>query len=150
MNPSEIREHILAGHGYLHQYLDRAKALAREVRRGDHSLLGFLVDTTERIATLVLHLIDEEEALLEPALLEADAWGEVRVERMERYHHHQRTALLSVLRQIEEGRLPPRRIAEEILDLVDELTETLSQSERTLLNPEVLRDDPIVIRQVDG
>lgn len=150
MYPSEIREHILELHERLRRLLDQALDLAGEVRRGHRALFGPLVDVTERIGSLVLRIIDEEKDLLAPALLEADAWGDVRLERMARYHRHQRAAVLSTLGRIHERRLPPRRVAEEVEDLVEELDETLRQSERILLNPEVLRDDPIVIRQVDG
>jgi hypothetical protein len=150
MYPSEIREHILELHERLRRLLGQALDLAREVRRGDRALFASLVDVTERIASLVLRLIEEEEDLLPPALLEADAWADVRLERMARYHRHQRAAVLTTLGRLHERRLPPRRVAEEVEDLVEELDETLCRAERILLSPEVLRDDPIVIRQVDG
>lgn len=150
MYPSEIRRYILSGHEKLRDLLGQALDLAGAVRKGDGALLESLVERTERIASSVLRLIDDEQELLRPALLEADAWGEVRVERMERYHRHLRTAVLSALWLLHEGRLPSQRAAEEVEELADEIDETLRHSERMLLNPEVLRDDPIVIRQVDG
>lgn len=130
--------------------LDVAADLARHVRAGDRDLVRPLIQVTERIEDLLLHLIDEEEELLAPALLEADAWGEVRVERMERAHHHQRMAVEAALDEVRKGRMPAYRLAEEIEELVEELRDSLRRGERVLLHPDVLRDDPITIRQTGG
>jgi len=150
MYPSEIRAHFLEGHRRLRLLLGEALGLARRLRAGEETLTGRLVDVAERITGMVFRLIDEEEDLLGPALLEADAWGEVRVERMHRYHRQWRAAVLALLRQVHGGRLPPDRLAEEMEELVEELEIGLRRAERTLLHPDVLRDDPIVIGQVDG
>jgi hypothetical protein len=150
MYPSQLRRHILAAHERLRDLLDVASELARHVRAGDTELVRPLIHVTERIEDLLLHVIDEEEDLLPPALLEADAWGEVRVERMERTHHHQRMAVQATLSEVREGRLPPYRLAQEIEEFVHELRETLRQGERVLLHPDVLRDDPITLRQMGG
>src|SRR5690606_13832371 len=150
MYPSEIRAHFLEGQSRLRRLLGEALDLARRARAGERALAGRLVDMAERITGMVFRLIDEEEDLLPPALLQADAWDEVRVERMYRYHRQWRSAVLSLLRQVHGRRLPPARLAEELEELVEELEQGLCRAERTLLHPDVLRDDPIVIGQIDG
>ncbi|MGI9591194.1 MAG: hemerythrin domain-containing protein [Myxococcota bacterium] len=145
MTPSEIREWILKDHRMLRGLLDDLDALAQQVRDGDRRLIGPLRLEAERF----LHRFDEhtrwEDAYLRPALLEADAWGSERAERLDHDHREQRALLADSLARLRYAERPPVLVARGVLDLIALIRTDMEEEERDLLDPRILRDDVISI-----
>lgn len=150
LQPSEIRAHFLEEHERLEKAMTRVEVLSRRIRAGETDRLPQLIGAVHELGALLEEKWAESEELLEPALEEADAWGEVRVRRLRRYQRLQRMAIQETVREVEAGKLPPRRIAEELEELIGEVRESLRRERRMALHPHVLRDDPITIHQTSG
>ncbi len=149
MDPSEIRERILAERRGMNDLLDEAKWIASGVLENRESYRA-LHSIAIRLEEALSDLFHEEEEILEPALRDIDAWGEVRASRLEEHHHFQRMAVHQSCAEVLEGRLPARRAAEELLELLDAVNDGLARSERTFLGRDLLRDDLVSIRQSGG
>ena len=145
MHPSEVRDSVLHDHGALRVSLDRLEALARAVGGGssDH------VDELRRsgralLASLETHM-HWEDLHLGPALREADAWGEEREARLREDHREQREVLALALDALRDAERPAVLVARGLLDLIVLLREDMEDEERSLLDPNVLRDDVVSI-----
>jgi len=145
MTPAEIREWILKDHKTLRAQLDALDELAGQVRDGDRRLLGPLRLEAERF----LHRFDEhtrwEDRYLRPALLEADAWGKERAERLDHDHSEQRALLEDSLARLHEAERPPVLVARGVLDLIQLIRADMAEEEADLLDPRILRDDVVTI-----
>jgi Hemerythrin HHE cation binding domain len=138
MRPSEVRDLVGRQHVQL-------RILFVEVR-------GTLEDdprrAIERLVREVWQHLDMEDRVLVPALRELDAWGPVRAAEIDAEHARQR-AELNYLRDL--ARHGERELAVEgARTLLDELVADMDAEERDLLDPDLLRDDVIVIDQSGG
>lgn len=149
MNPSQVREHILAEHGRLLSLLEHAERVAIQVREDPESY-PLLHEIAGRLESELGEFFDQQEDLLEPALRETDAWGDIRAERLENYLHGQRLAVDAACRQVEAGELPTWRAADELEELVHVVRAGLVRAERSFLREDLLRDDLVSIRQSGG
>lgn len=142
MEPSQIRERILSEHRALGVRLDRLEALARGVERGRTPLDVLRDEVADLLVALREHMNVEDE-LLAPALLDADAWGDVRSAQLVEHHELQRAELDRLLQELRSPDQSRAACAELVLGLIDDLRLDIRREEKELLDPSVLRDDII-------
>lgn len=149
MDPSQVREHILAEHDRLLALLESAERAAIRVREDPESYPR-LREVAAHLESELGDFYDSQEDLLEPVLRQTDAWGDVRAERLENYLHGQRMAVDAACRQVEAGELPAWRAADELEELVHVVRTGLHRAEKSFLREDLLRDDLVNIRQSGG
>lgn len=99
-------------------------------------------------ATLDVHLRFEERVLIE--ILEDDLpLGPKRAERLREEHAKQRATLAHLHDEAKAGPQVPM-LAAKLAFLTSWLLDDMEEEERTLLTPEVVRDDLIAVDQSDG
>lgn len=150
MQPSEVRRRILDDHEFLRVMLVGLEATAQRVLEGEGSLLGPLRLEGEALLSRLAEHMHWEDVSLRPALLEADAWGEARAEKLDQDHEEQREMLAFVLGSIRDQSRPRDVIARTLLDLVRLLREDMDDEEQVLLDERVLRDDVVAIDAESG
>lgn len=139
--PSEVRRMILEAHTVLRGKLDEVEALMVRLAQGEDAAAATLRAVVLDFQASFLTHIAQEEQVLRPVLRKIDAWGEVRVDRMDAEHQEQRKVL-------EELRLmmttqDPVRCAEPLRRFVDDVRADMAEEERDALPEELLKDDPI-------
>lgn len=149
MNPSEVRQRILAEHDRLRDrlhaiegHVERAKddpSADAAVRRG----LG------ELLVALRAH-VESEEAVLVPALAAADAWGPVRAAQIRADHAAQLGVLADWERAAADPDLPVAELATRLHGFADGLRADMAGEEADLLRPDLLRDDVVSVSQSSG
>ncbi|HWV37756.1 MAG TPA: hypothetical protein VN033_04680 [Vulgatibacter sp.] len=149
MDPSQVRERILSEQDRLLDLLDDAERVAVQVRN-DPEAYPVLHRIAEDLESELSEFFDIQEEILEPALRETDAWGDIRAERLAEYLRGQRMAVYAACRQVEAGELPPWRAADELEELVHVVRVGLVRAERHFLREDLLRDDLVTIRQTGG
>jgi iron-sulfur cluster repair protein YtfE (RIC family) len=145
VKPSEVRERTLRDHEALRIALDRLERCCREAARGDLLPAGQLREAAHALIVDVERHMRWEERHLEPALREADAWGNERADRLRSDHREQREALGHVLAGLRDPGRPPALVARMLLDLIALLRDDMAEEEDLLLDPRVLRDDVVGI-----
>jgi iron-sulfur cluster repair protein YtfE (RIC family) len=147
IKPSEVRARVLDEHVQIRAMLVELESLAGRALDGDaHGGAQLRVKMIELHAVLDAHM-SMEDALLYPAICDADAWGELRGERMKEEHRRQR-AVLSQLADRERG--DTATLVDALRSLARDIREDMCKEERELLHPELLRDDVISIAQNSG
>lgn len=144
MDPSEVRATVLGEHRKLRAQLAALIVLAKEVR-SDLTRGQELLDGCNALRESLRSVQDLEEKLLVPALSEADAWGDVRIERLFQLQKMQCDAVKSTLSLLTHDELPVLVRASAVIALGEEVERELTTEDRELLSPEVLRDDVITI-----
>lgn len=145
MYPSEIRKTVLDQHASLRVLLAEADQLAgRITERGATQELRQVLERL--LGQFELHMAFEE-GVVAPALQDADAWGPERVAQLRDEHARQRHL-------IEQARSSLFGRAEDVPGLVNALCswmrEDMEDEERTMLDPDLLRDDLVTIGQCAG
>jgi hypothetical protein len=126
---------LTAQHDALRGMMDRCEQLADETEAGRIGPLQL----TREIARLRLAFDAHnrfEEQLLRPVLLDADAFGPVRVERMVEAHVDEHRTMRA---QLADGTLA------ELRGVIATLRNHLEAEERYFLTAKVLRDDLVVV-----
>lgn len=135
MVPSELRAQLLHQHQDIRALADKCQAMAA----GLADLDALPMDLTREVARLRFAVMAHnqlEDSILKPALLGADAFGDVRVSQMAEQHIAEHDALRGKLEQVTAGQLR---------DTVASLRAHMDHEERTFLSPRVLRDDIVSI-----
>ena len=133
--PSRALAELSAQHDALRGMMERCEELADEL---DAGRMG-PVQLTREVARLRLAFDAHntfEEQLLRPVLLEADAFAEVRIERMLEDHIGEHRMMRSQLSSNETSVLR---------DVIETLRAHLIAEERYLLTARVLRDDLVTV-----
>ena len=150
MTPSnaELRQVLLGQHARLRQVLELARAAAQKALESGAGTgrMQMAIAVVER--DLLEHLRTEEK-LLEPVLLEADGWGDVRVGLLRAEHAHQR-AVLAVLTGGSAAWPATRIVAGRMLAFCDDLLTDMEFEERELLSEAMLRDDLVLLDASDA
>lgn len=139
MEPSEVRRTILHDHHALREQLHDLALKVEDLRAGGDpapvrdQLLTLLED-------LVAHMAREDE-ILAPALLQTDAWGPWRVEKMKAHHEADRARVASLQRSLREDKLDAKALVRAAVRLTADLQAEMAEEDKLLLHPEVLRDD---------
>ncbi|MCB9613649.1 MAG: hemerythrin domain-containing protein [Sandaracinus sp.] len=139
--PSEVRKKILAEHVELRAHLDALDAIADRLAAGDDVLTEAREAASTLHAALVAHMKDEE-AMLVPALAEADGFGPARAADLQREHVEQGEVLGALLREI--GGAPgSAELESRIRELVRRIREDMAHEESVHLAPGVLKDSVV-------
>lgn len=142
------RHGILQQHEWIRVVLDRCGAAAKARLEDDAPAESVVSAISELRSAMVAHLAFEESVLL-PLLRDDLPLGPARADRLLDEHTRQR-AMLDVL--LEEARAQPDLpvLAMKLAFLTEWLYADMLEEERSLLNPDVVRDDPVVIDQSCG
>jgi iron-sulfur cluster repair protein YtfE (RIC family) len=140
---------VLADHDWLRIKLSMLETCATAVKHGQTARAKPLRDRMEDFCrALLMHLATEDD-ILAPLLGGLDAWGEVRVERMEGDHQAQRAEIARLCR-VAATTGDPAALAGSILTFARALRADMAHEERVELSEDLLRDDTVSVAQFDG
>jgi hypothetical protein len=140
--PSAIRQRILDDHAWLREEFDAMDAISASLRAGEEPPLA-----RERIQALVQRVEEHlrlEDQILDPALREVDAFGDVWAAHLATHHTNQRL-ILADLAALAAVQGTSQRLGEALAAIVAELRDDMRTEEKDLLRPDLLRDDLIAI-----
>lgn len=140
MRPSGVRRRILEEHRQLATGLDQLEQLAARLEQEGDAVIASAVDRARDFYEQLREHIDLEDAILAPALREADAWGEVRASKLEKHHRDQRIEL-KALGELDVETTDPAQLAARIRAFVQEVREDMRHEEEGVLSADLLRDD---------
>lgn len=143
LRPSQVRARILEEHDELRRLLIDLDALADSVLRGQNGLGARLRDKATEIYEVLRDHIDLEDRILAPALRETPGFGELREQRLLEHHAEQRKRFEAAIAELRIGPPPPESLARRIRELVADVRVDMAHEDKDLLNPELLKDDPI-------
>jgi hypothetical protein len=133
--PGRALAELVAQHQMLRLIMDRCEQIADAVDAGEAGPMQLTREVARLRLAFDAHNKFEEE-LLRPVLLAADAFGEVRIDRMVNDHVGEHRAMSS--------RLGSSATAE-LRAVIESLREHLASEERYFLTSKVLRDDVISV-----
>jgi hypothetical protein len=143
------RRGILAQHVHLRDLLERAHALAEARLEGDAAVPDAVASAVGDLrSAMEVHLTYEESVLL-PLFRDDLPLGPERADRLVDEHHRQR-AMLAALHQEASHHPELPTLAAKLAALTSWLLEDMDEEERSVLNPDTLRDDIVVIDQTCG
>ncbi len=141
LRPSAVRRRISEEHVVLRSIIDQVEELARQVIAGEKDALTALrIETRDLYQRLRAH-IDVEDQILGPALRQTVGFGKEREEQLLSHHAEQREQLTTELAELDNVEGPP--LAERIVTFIGDVRDDMSREDRDLLNPQLLKDDPI-------
>lgn len=144
--PNNVREHILEQHREIAVELRLLQSFAES-----HPFdLGRIRAQTHRLLPMLTAHRALEDQILAPALIEADAWGDMRSASLATHHEVQEAHIRVLSKRILHEALPDRIVRNAVSALVSLLQAEMRQEEDELLRPEVLRDDVIAIDAMGG
>lgn len=142
------RRGILEQHEWIRVVLERGAAAARARLDGTAAGEALASAIGELRSAIIAHLAFEERTLL-PLLRDDLPLGPQRADRLLDEHAHQREILDAIFAEArEQPHLP--ELATKLARLTEWLHADMLEEERSLLIPEVVRDDLIVIDQCGG
>jgi hypothetical protein len=136
----------VAEHCALWTLLDDIEASLR--KRDDASVERVRV-LARALALLLEHHFDTEERELIPALRAIDAWGPARVAQLVADHNAEREEAAAVRALLEVNAASSAAIAR-LSAAIRMLRDDIGHEERESLQPELLRDDVVVLGQTSG
>ncbi len=139
--PSEVRAKILAEHVALREHLAGLDEIADRLAAGEAALDAAREAATALHRALMAHVKDEE-ALLIPALEEADGFGPARVEVLQREHVEQHEILDALLREIDAAP-GAAELESRVRELVRRIREDMAHEEEVHLSAAVLKDSVV-------
>jgi hypothetical protein len=134
-SPSQVLTELLHQHDQIRDLIDRCEKLADELDSGKGEPATLLSEVARLRVVFELHN-KFEERLLRPILRDADAFGEVRIDRMVQDH-------VGEHRSMHEGLGSPITI--ELRRTLDNLRHHLATEERFFLSARILREDLVVV-----
>lgn len=140
MDPSEVRRTVLAEHRRIRNALDDLQELAH----GGGSTAQLQQACQQLLPSLLDH-IDLEDRILVPALREADAFGDVRVDMLAQHHEAQRAELRAAIDALGQPGIDRAAVIAAVRKLVYDLQIDMAQEDRDLLSPDILRDDLVTV-----
>lgn len=148
MDPSEVRTQILQEHAVLRRRLLHVQQLAeRALRRAEVDPLELRAEALALASVFSDHLA-MEDAQLAPLLATLDAWGPVRLERMNGEHAVQRRMISELLQAV--WHQEPSALCVCLDAFVKALLVDMASEEADTLHPDLLRDDAIGIDVCSG
>lgn len=142
------RRGILQQHEWIRVVLGRGSAAAKARLEGDAPAEMVVEAIGELRSAMIAHLAFEESVLL-PLLRDDLPLGPQRAERLLDEHARQRTMLDAVLEDAH-SRPDLATLAVKLAFLSDWLYADMLEEERSLLDPDVIRDDVVAIDQSCG
>ena len=149
LDAGTAREAILAQHGRIRALLGRAHAVAEAALDGAPPAPDAVASAIGDIRTIMeVHLAFEEKSLL-PILRDDPPLGPARAERLLDEHRRQRATLATL--HVEACAFPDfPLLAAKLAFLTEWLLADMNEEEKSLLIPEVVRDDVINVDQSTG
>jgi iron-sulfur cluster repair protein YtfE (RIC family) len=147
--PSQIRERLLREHASLRELVGSVDAAAERVLEGDPSARDTLEQLCRALHMALSAHLDLEDAVLAPALRDTDAFGPDRSDELLQHHAEQRRILDRVLAG-GVSKEDPKPVAREVRTLVQHLLIDMDHEDRDLLDPRLLKDDPILVDGFTG
>jgi iron-sulfur cluster repair protein YtfE (RIC family) len=148
LNASQIRQLILDEHAVLRDEMEEIATLLKDVHAKRTEAAARLQHRMNKFYGVFLNHISHENSLLRPVLANIDAWGAVRVEKMDDEHREQRSTIEALTA------LDPTRDFESYLSrvqaFVTDIAVDMEEEEHECLSPDILRDDTIVIDYFTG
>jgi iron-sulfur cluster repair protein YtfE (RIC family) len=145
----EARATILGQHQEIRILLRTVASVARLAAAGNRRIGETLGHYLQEIRDVLEAHLTMEEGLLLPILESDPPLGPERAQRLRQEHARQRAELAALAT---EGRraLAPAELAWQLDALVRELLADMDGEERSLLTPDVVRDDLISVDQATG
>jgi len=143
------RQGILWQHERIRSFLEKARTLAEAALDGENDAPESVASAIGDLCTIMqVHLAFEERVLL-PILRDDLPVGPERADRLLDEHERQRSMLAGLHREaLAHPRLPT--LAAKLSFLTSWLMADMAEEECSLLDPDVIRDDSIVIDQTCG
>jgi iron-sulfur cluster repair protein YtfE (RIC family) len=148
LNASQIRKLILDEHAVLRDELEDISALLRDVAAERAQVAERLQRRMKKFYEAFLKHIAHEDSLLRPVLANIDAWGAVRVDKLDEEHREQRS-VIGALTSLEAASNLENYLAR-TQGFVDSVMADMAAEEHECLSPDILRDDTIVIDYFTG
>ncbi|MCB9663892.1 MAG: hemerythrin domain-containing protein [Alphaproteobacteria bacterium] len=148
LDPSEVRARVLSEHEAIRERLRVIEGHAERVRE-EPTLRGPLQHALIALVPVVRAHADFEDVALAPALLEADAFGDVRTDRLAEHHERLRADMERLEAELGDGEASVASLLAWSRWMTLRLREDMADEERHLLRPDILRDD-IVTSGLDG
>jgi hypothetical protein len=140
---------ILGQHGRIRALLERARAVAEAALDGEPRSPDAVASAIGDIRTIMeVHLAFEEKALL-PILRDDPPLGPTRADRLLDEHVRQRETLAKLHHEASVAPEGPM-LAAKLAFLTSWLLADMNEEERSLLTPDVVRDDVVAVDQADG
>jgi iron-sulfur cluster repair protein YtfE (RIC family) len=140
--PSVVRKIILQEHAELRSKLQEMEDAIRskEFTKLRNLLLEF--------NTYFIRHIKTEEAILRPVLKDIDAWGSVRIERMNSEHADQKNEIKEIDQLVASHR--PKDYLPQLESFIAKIKRDIEDEEKDCLDPDVMKDDPITSGTMGG
>lgn len=140
---TKLRRTILAEHDVLRKSLTEIEDLLGKVaaKNGDAQKLAH--EKVQNLLQAFMRHLEHEERILQPVIQRIDAWGPARSASMSEEHATQRgevTRLAGI-----NPALNPIAWAGEVQAFIDTLLIDMAAEEKSILSPNVLRDDIIAV-----
>ncbi len=139
MRPSEVCKQILREHGAVREELDELWAAADLISAGGASASIHALEFSQTLHDEILEHIGVEARILAPALLDADAWGNIHVDLLLRRHAARRVELKTL--QGSMTRWKALAFADELRRFITGRRAGMLEHEHELVNVVLLRDD---------
>jgi len=148
LNASQIRKLILDEHTVLRDEMEDIAMLLQDVAAQRAEAAERLQHRMKKFYDAFLKHVAHEESLLRPLLANIDAWGAVRVEKMDDEHREQRSSVAALTSLDPAGDL--EGYLARVRAFVAALAADMDSEEHECLSPDLLRDDTIVIDYFTG
>lgn len=145
MQPSEVREMILADHNEIRGLLDRVEACVRKVVSGNTAETPKLRESGAALHDKLCRHLDLEDRYLAPALRYADGWGEERARQLAEEHREQRALLAYILEQLRDTDRLPALLGQTLQTFVTAIRDDMEHEEAAVLRDDILRDDVVAV-----
>jgi hypothetical protein len=143
---SDIRKTILREHEQLRALMSGLQA---QLEAASEAVPASLPEALQVFLDEFLRHIAHEEAILRPALAHvADAWAQERVEAMDAEHGEQRDRLRALAQA--EPWADPKGFVQRARETLEWIRLDMAGEEKSLLGPELLRDDIIILDSFGG
>ena len=143
MKPSQVRARILKDHAALRRHLMELEG-AIEAMLADSAELPKVSDLASQLIIELVRHTELEDKILAPALMELDAWGQIRAEQL-LLHHQQQRACIVELSDLYHSDARTLEIARATYGLIADLRADMEHEERDILSADLLRDDVIAV-----
>jgi hypothetical protein len=127
-----------------------AAAAQAEASADDCCFVQVLHDHALALREAMTTYTDLEDTILPDILRDADAWGTVRLERMQNEHRERRLVLDRVLESIDARPTDPSSLRTTLIDLANEILRELAIEETEVVSRDVLCDDVAVLDAMTG
>jgi hypothetical protein len=148
MNRSAIRRELVEEHAKLRGLIEDVREAAR-LARGSEAMRRELHTQMERLNIALRAHNRHEEELLKGILVTIDAWGAVRAEILSEEHvaeHVELCAMITDAKATSHSAILDGTVG----SLLDDVLKHMSREEIAFLGEDVLRDDDVIVLQVDG